>query len=153
MCKAWRSLHLPGYTVCTLLLYNYSPRLYTIGTGEGRGGGVSRLYIVIKVTRQKSVSRTIVRSDVVLVDVSQASPPPVPTLPIWYKSKGGEEVRRSYSHVTGLQKSVMSVLVLLLVMCLCRMWCPNSAQVIVQSVSNEPRLCLGRARGCAKGPA
>ena len=53
------------------------------------GGSLTPVYSRQKVTSQKSVSRTIVRSDVVSVNVSQASPPMVPPLPIWYRPLEG----------------------------------------------------------------
>ena len=102
-----------------------------------------------KVESQKSVSRTVV---VKSVDIGQcqASPPPVHLclydIDPGRGGGGGLPLQKSGSP----QKKVsVSVFVVLLVLCRCRMCSPVSVQVMVQSASVEPRLCLGRARGCA----
>ena len=64
---------------------------------EERGGKEVGLAPVVshqELTRLRiPIRQTVVRSDVELVDVSQASPPPVPPLPIWYRLReGGERV-------------------------------------------------------------
>ena len=69
------------------------------------------------------------------------------------EGEGAEGSSAAASQSVGLQNVVMSVLILFLVMFWCRMWCPSSAWVIVQSVSVEQRLCLSRARRCARGRA
>ena len=138
------------FRVTQILVY-YSLWLYTMGTG----GGVPRLYVVSsqKAASQKSVSRTVVVKSVDIGRCQTSTSPPVPPLPIWYRPRGGRggggrggcpPLQKSGS----LQLKVpVSVLVLLRVLCRCRMCSPVSVQVMVQSASVEPRLCLGRARG------
>ena len=139
------------FRVTQILVY-YSLWLYTVGTG----GGVPRLYVVSsqKVTSQKSVSRTVVVKSVDIGRCQTNTSPPVPPLPIWYKPRGGEGGGLPLQKSGSPQKKVsVSDFVVLLVMCRCRMCSPVSVQVMVQSASVEPRLCLGRARGCAWGRA